>query len=140
MIVEKDEYLAIKKAINYFADILKNETPSNTISHTSFSRIMLTFYDIELEPKKINFTQNPHAQHIHIFNRDNNGMIRIMLHVKNKSRLQWVDILHLEIFYKMKKQYQKEYYINKKELRKCKINNGTKHGINYLNFTLNTLK
>lgn len=50
---------------------------STILSSTCFSRCMIVLKDIELEERKINFTDNPHAQHIHIFNRDGNGMIRV---------------------------------------------------------------
>lgn len=55
-------------------DISKN---SNKLPSTCFSRCMVVLNGVELEERKINFTNNPHAQHIHIFNRDGKGMIRI---------------------------------------------------------------
>jgi len=56
----------------------------------AFSRIMITLEDIELEDRKINFTEDPHKAHIHIFNRNGNGMIRI-------KELQYKDLLYRSI-------------------------------------------
>jgi len=67
----------MEQAISTLMKLEKIKIDYNHTLSNSFSRIMVVIDDVELEEKKINFTQNPHAQHIHIFNRNNNGMIRI---------------------------------------------------------------
>ncbi|MBN2782378.1 MAG: hypothetical protein JXQ66_03975, partial [Campylobacterales bacterium] len=47
------------------------------LPQTCFSRCMIELDGIELGERKINFTDNPHAEHIHIFNRNNKAMIRV---------------------------------------------------------------
>ena len=63
----------------------------------NFSRMIVEFYDIEVEEKKINLTQNPHAQHIHQFNKNGNGFIRVK-HLSLKELLEYSIIYIKRVF------------------------------------------
>jgi len=61
--------------LNDMLDLAKRDDSS--LPEGSYSRIMIEVNDVELEAEKINFTDDPHAEHIHIFNRKGKGFIRV---------------------------------------------------------------
>lgn len=68
----------VEKMIKFLSKMLQNNKAFSKIQPIdNFSRMIVEFYDIEVEEKKTNLTQNPHAQHIHQFNKNGNGFIRV---------------------------------------------------------------
>lgn len=76
--IENSEEEIVKKITKFLSKILRNSRVFSLIDPIdNFSRCIVEFYDIEIEEKKINLTENPHAEHIHQFNKNGNGFIRI---------------------------------------------------------------
>lgn len=68
----------IDTMIRHLTDMLDLAKRDETVlPKGSYSRIVVELYEEELIPEKINFTENPHAEHIHIFNKDAQGFIRV---------------------------------------------------------------
>lgn len=79
----------IEKIVKFLSKILQNSKAFSLIQPiNNFSRMIVEFCDIEIEEKKINLTQNPHAQHIHQFNKNGNGFIRVK-HLGLKELLEY---------------------------------------------------